>query len=145
MPSFREGETTLRSLVLPVVALTTVLVGCTLDPKTEVIGTWKVDLNSMEVPEGIKNGPRGQLIEQMKQEMAKARLQFKADGTLIPSGFGSQSEGKWSLDGDRIILVDKSGNPDQNMRATLSKDASKIHMAPVGAPAGAGGFDLVRE
>jgi hypothetical protein len=139
----------MRRFILVVIAIAAIA-GCGGGLKDKIVGTWKIDVNSMkmpEVPESMKNSPEFKAqMDQMKQQMGAGRIEFKADGSVIPTGLGPQQNGKWSLEGNEIKLVDDKGKPETSVKATVSADGSKIHLEPLasGASKTDQSFDLIK-
>lgn len=135
----------MRLSLFVLLAVLVVLGGCKSDPKAQVVGKWKFDVNSLQMPgltAEMKNSPA--LKDGFKQ-MEAARVEFKADGTYAGTGMGQDGTGKWTLEGHTIKVVDDQASKTKPPTFTLSEDGSKIKMSQA-SPMGQGEMtmDLVK-
>ena len=124
------------------------LVGCSKSLTEKVVGTWKIDTDSISdknVPAEIRADPdyAAKRTEAFKK-MGEGRLEFKADGTFVNTGLPGDKSGKWSLNEREIVLTDKAGRAGKTMKATIDGDASHIHIGPVDPGSGDPGIDFIK-
>jgi hypothetical protein len=127
--------------------------GTAVSLKDKIVGTWKMDVSTMNddagVPPEVKSNPQyAKMKEEAIKKMGEARIEFKADGTVTAAGMGDDKPGKWSLNGNEIVLVDDKGKATSATKATINADGTKIHLGPSdpkeAAKPGGKGVDLIR-
>ncbi len=98
----------------------------------KVVGTWKVDIAKTTIPV---------LNDKDKAEETAMRVEIKADGTYATSGDSSPSTGKWTIEGDKLMLKVDKGNSSAPPSMTIAADGSSLS---VEAPDGKGSLVMVK-
>lgn len=135
----------MRLSVIVLLAVFVALWGCKSDPKAQVVGKWKFDVNSLQMPgltAEMKNSPA---FKEGFKQMETARIEFKGDGTYAGTGMGQDGTGKWTLEGHTIKVTDDKAGDAKPPTFTLSEDGAKIKMSQA-SPMGQGDMtmDLVK-
>jgi len=134
----------MRHLWIFILVLAMFLAGCG-GLKDKVVGTWKVDTNSIKGAAFDQLKAQPGFADQLVKALGSERFEFKSDGTVNFSGpTGPSMSGKWTIDGNNLKVTpdnakDNSGAPTM----TVSSDGSKIHMSGGNGPT-AGEMDLVK-
>lgn len=106
------------------------LAGCTPNYKKRVPGVWKVDPASIS----------GEVSPELKQQLSQGKVTFEEDGTV--NGIGLGLNGKWVLDGQKILLASPLPGQEVPMpEMTISQEANRIDVV---APGGKIKCSLVR-
>ena len=116
----------MKKLIIPFLALMLFVASCGGPNLAEkVIGTWKIDMNSIKadgMTGDIKSSPQ---YKAMEAALSPARLDFKSDGTVSALNMGTMPPGKWMMSGHEIKSAEKDND---KTKLFLSDDNSKIHM-----------------
>lgn len=103
--------------LLPLLLILTLLAGgCASSPEDRVIGVW------IAVPEEtfIPPVPLPDLERQIRRYMRNLKVKLRSDKTFVVSS-GAAVEGKWRLDGDRLILKRDKGGLEGPMGVTVEE------------------------
>lgn len=135
----------MRPCLFVLLAVLVALSGCKSDPKSQVVGKWKFDVDSLQMPGLTAEMKKSSGFKAGFKEMETARLEFKADGTYAGTGMGPNGSGKWTLDGRTIKITEDKAKDATLPTLTLSEDGSKIKMSQA-SPMGQGEMtmDLVK-
>jgi hypothetical protein len=124
------------------------LAGCGSSLKEKVVGSWKIDtdsINDKNIPAALKADPEYAAKKAAAlQKMEEGRIEFKPDGTYVNTGLPGDKSGKWSLKDREIVLTDDAGRAGNSMKATIDEDASRIHLRPVDPSSGDPGIDFIK-
>jgi hypothetical protein len=125
-----------------------VLIGCSSSLAEKVVGSWKIDTDSIsdkDMPAALKADPEYAAKKAAAlQKMEEARIEFKADGTFVSTGLPGDKSGKWKLIERELVLTDDAGRAGKSMKATIDADASRIHLRTVDPSSGDPGIDFIK-
>ena len=89
---------------------------CGSNAKENVVGTWHVDLSSVdislgdavpaEMKAGLEEGKKEMQSAEAQKEADEVSINFNADGTLVAEKAGDDDklEAKWSVEGDKLKI-----------------------------------------
>lgn len=92
----------------------------------KVVGTWKVDIAKTTIP--AKD-------DKEKAEEVGMRVEIKADGTYATSGTATVDTGKWTIEGDKLMLKNDKATGSAPPAMTIAPDGSSLS---VDVPGGEG-------
>ncbi|HWA84543.1 MAG TPA: lipocalin family protein [Fimbriimonadaceae bacterium] len=110
--------------------------------KDKLVGTWKVDVDSLQMP-GLT--PEMKKMPQVRDGFAKMHIELKGDGTYAATDImGSTETGKWELNEKTLKVTPDKPEKGTEPTLTVSDDGSKIHAAGPGPTGGNLELDFVK-
>ena len=104
--------------------------------EADMVGEWKIDSSSIDVKlgEGVPTevkamvqAGKADMLQEGSKEMEAASIKFEKGGKLIASAEGEEQEGKWKLDGDKLVVSMEEGGKEVSIAFNVDEvDGSKM-------------------
>ncbi|HVT10630.1 MAG TPA: lipocalin family protein [Fimbriimonadaceae bacterium] len=123
-------------------ALGLMVAGCGGGLKDKIVGTWKADVDSLQMP-GLT--PEMKKMPQIREGFDKMHIEFKSDGTYAATDpTGTTETGKWQLKEKTLTVTPDKPQKGTEPTLTVNDDGTKIHATGPGPSGGNLELDFVK-